>query len=611
MKTGIPQPQTLPSTRLSPSVRRRCRRSPQRRAGHREAIRIGLGRQLHLHLGELGRRMSVTARLEAAGATAVALVLGLGLAGCGSASGGQPTQSDAAFRSAVRCGLPGIHPKFIAILVQGVGSSLQGSSFHPATTSFCASANGKMPPDNPQASLRSLADGWLNYSYSTFGGYSTDPSTVGAGHNLMDALANAGGYVLPFSYNGSTYMSGSASSPSFTVSSYGTEDVADSNPITSEPGFLNSEILSIHKVFPGVKILVVGHSNGGLIAEQWWLQYGGRNPEGVVQVFALDAPLNGVGGAIACVVGAGVCDPILGVGPVMAAVYAALWKGQQTYDPTALALDDRDHLFTAVGDLGDPVYDFADYLSSQTLGVKNIGLISQVYWTEPSCVKSGFDLSSRQCTATGQAIINPCGGHNLNDGSGPGFGLPGDLWLHSVVKNCPLVVQAVLYHTGVKTPGPAPARSVTSSPRPAPSPTPSPAPVPGVMPGYSTPQDAVDGFYQSELAGNWGGACSYLEPSAQSLCLSGTSGQAAATGGFTVRTAVIQGSEALVSVTGNICAPSTPCAANTNPSLGMPASPSQFQPDYQAAVASSTSSAVTISPMPCTQIGGKWYVAFG
>jgi hypothetical protein len=152
---------------------------------------------------------------------------------------------------------------------------------------------------------------------------------------------------------------------------------------------------------------------------------------------------------------------------------------------------------------------------------------------------------------------------------------------------------------------------VTSSPGPKPSPTSSPAQAASVTPGFGTPQDAVDGFYQAELAGNWDAACSYLDPSAQSLCLSATSGQAAATGSFTVRDAVIQGSDALVSVTGDICAPSTPCAANANPSLAMPASAAQFQSSYQAAVASSTSSAVTISPMPCTQIGGKWYVEFG
>jgi hypothetical protein len=72
---------------------------------------------------------------------------------------------------------------------------------------------------------------------------------------------------------------------------------------------------------------------------------------------------------------------------------------------------------------------------------------------------------------------------------------------------------------------------------------------------------------------------------------------------------VIQGNGALVSITGNICAPSQPCSANTNPSAGMPVSPAQFQSSYQAAVANTATNLDTVlSPAPCTQIGGKWYV---
>jgi hypothetical protein len=122
----------------------------------------------------------------------------------------------------------------------------------------------------------------------------------------------------------------------------------------------------------------------------------------------------------------------------------------------------------------------------------------------------------------------------------------------------------------------------------------------------------VDGAYQAALAGNWSAACSYLDPADASNCLSGLNvlgPQPAATGSFTIHTAVIQGNEALVSITGNICPPSQPCSANTNPSSGMPASPAQFQSSYQAAVANTASNLDTVlSPTPCTQIGGKWYV---
>ena len=44
----------------------------------------------------------------------------------------------------------------------------------------------------------------------------------------------------------------------------------------------------------------------------------------------------------------------------------------------------------------------------------------------------------------------------------------------------------------------------------------------------------------------------------------------------------------------------------------MPTSASDFSAVYQAAVASGSSGeGAYMSPMPCTQVNGKWYVAFG
>jgi Fibronectin type III domain len=140
---------------------------------------------------------------------------------------------------------------------------------------------------------------------------------------------------------------------------------------------------------------------------------------------------------------------------------------------------------------------------------------------------------------------------------------------------------------------------------------PAPSPSPLVTPGYGSPEDAVDGFYQGELAGDWAAACSYVTPSAQALCLSGTSGQGAATGKLTFGRGVISGGEALVPVTGSICAPGSPCVANSDPGLGMPTPLSQFPAAYQAAVNNSLSGSVVVSAMPCSQVGGKWYVTLG
>jgi hypothetical protein len=163
-------------------------------------------------------------------------------------------------------------------------------------------------------------------------------------------------------------------------------------------------------------------------------------------------------------------------------------------------------------------------------------------------------------------------------------------------------------NTGTTTP--------TSPSPPSAPPTTPPTTPPStlVSPGNQSPTDAVDGFYQSELAGDWAAVCSYVTPSAQSLCLAGTSGQAAATGTANVGTMDLSasGNEALVSVTGSVCAPSSPCVSNSDALLGMPSSPSQFAADYQAAVASTTSdSSTSLSPLPCSRIGGKWYVDFG
>ena len=381
--------------------------------------------------------------MRTAGLAGLLLLVGLVPAACGLSTTvtGVPTT----------CPVPGSSPRFVAVIVQGIGSSNPGSAgpFDAAKARYCASPDMQMPPDNPQPALSGLADGWLNYSFDTDTGHydKTDQSTQGAGNNLIDRLAATDGYVLPFSYAGcpgcttatGASMSGTRTSPSFVVPAYTSADVRDTDPTTTGPQDLQAEIASIHSVFADVPIIVVGHSNGGLIAEQWWLTYGQHNPEGVIQVFALDSPLNGVAAGAACATG--VCGP-LGVGPVLGAVYAALWAHQDQYDPITLAVDNKDHLFTAIGDLGDPLYDLTDYPASHLTGVKNIGLVSQLYWTEPACARSGFDLSSSDCTATGQAVLNPCG-HNLDDGVGPDFGMPVDLWLHSLVKNCPGTIEDI------------------------------------------------------------------------------------------------------------------------------------------------------------------------
>jgi len=193
--------------------------------------------------------------------------------------------------------------------------------------------------------------GWLNYGYDEHDGKydETNQSTQPPGHNLLDRLAAEKGYVLPLSYVKGTVMGGTASAPTFRVPAYNSTDVANANP-NVVANYLNSLISSIKRIFPRTNIVVVGHSNGGLIAEQWWLNHRGV-ARGIQQVFSLDSPLNGLFDAGFCSID--LCAPF-GVSAQLGDYYSALWSSQSKNDPYWATLDAKDKAFTAVGSYGDP-----------------------------------------------------------------------------------------------------------------------------------------------------------------------------------------------------------------------------------------------------------------
>jgi hypothetical protein len=369
-------------------------------------------------------------------------------------------------------------PPVVTIVLQGINSSLQDihnpgavGSFNPAAADYCTSSktNGSLPPNNDGIHwpLQSLADGWLNYPQ-------TDPTAAGAGagNNLLDSLASTGGYVLPFSYKGAE-VSGTAAALTFTVQPYTKDDVANST-IPDEEKKLAQEIATVRKTWPNTTIIVVGHSNGGLIAEQWWLHDRSSQPGlyGVKQVFSLDSPLNGLYDAPFCSIH--LCE-LKGVGSALGDFYSALWANQSKWDPSRVSQDSQDQVFTAVGSYGDPLYDMGDNGATilPTTDAR-IGIISQLYFTEPSCQRDfidPFDLSTSRCQPTGRFFIDPCAPASKPldiqwgpPGIPPGYGGFGDLWMHSVVKNCPGVIQKVMTYT--PRPGTASATPATPSTAP-------------------------------------------------------------------------------------------------------------------------------------------------
>lgn len=158
-----------------------------------------------------------------------------------------------------------------------------------------------------------------------------------------------------------------------------------------------------------------------------------------------------------------------------------------------------------------------------------------------------------------------------------------------------------------------PVAASAPSPSESTSPTPQPAQSSGqVTPGHDTPQNVVDGLIQAELAGDWQTACSYYVPSVQATCTqqAAQAQLSAFTGSATVSGAQISGSEALVEVTGSMCGNSTGCNSNSDPSTGMPNGQATFQQVYDQVRSSSTNSS-SLSPVPCIEQNGEWYVDAG
>jgi hypothetical protein len=121
-----------------------------------------------------------------------------------------------------------------------------------------------------------------------------------------------------------------------------------------------------------------------------------------------------------------------------------------------------------------------------------------------------------------------------------------------------------------------------------------------IRPGYATPADAVDGFYQALLTGTRAGACGYVAAPCPSF------GSGPITGRVTILAAVAHGGQALVEITGTICLPRS-CRLLTDQVL-MPVGPSTFGTSW-ASLTSGTYGLAS-SPLPCVRdpATGRWRV---
>jgi len=348
-------------------------------------------------------------------------------------SDGQESTIALPAKQAFTQGSPKSPPTTVAILVAGINTSSRAGTFNPLNVfDYCTTLDGVNPNSAATNYPAPLADMNIEWNEERSTGHTPG---FGAGNRLIDTIASKGAVVLPFSYTNAT-LSGPANAPTFRYRAYSETKVDNTFP-DAAAGTLDAEITSIHEVWRNARIVVIGHSNGGLVSELWWIQQGSKDPKGVVQVFSLDSPLNGVANTLCNLNICGIPGKP-GVGKNLNTFYRVLWDNQALFEPQYVALDEKTDLFTPIGTVGDPVYDFGD----GAVGPGHNGLLSQLYFTEPSCVDSGFNLSSSNCSLVGKDFVDPCG--PLDDGSGPFFGLPGTEWLHGVVKNCPGVIAKIM-----------------------------------------------------------------------------------------------------------------------------------------------------------------------
>lgn len=134
-----------------------------------------------------------------------------------------------------------------------------------------------------------------------------------------------------------------------------------------------------------------------------------------------------------------------------------------------------------------------------------------------------------------------------------------------------------------------------------------------VSPGHSNPKAAVEGFLTALQTGNGGSSWSaYVNPSDQQQCTTGTAQvHITISGNFSIGNEVIQGTHALVAVTGNnLCAhdeeqstTTISCSSNSNPNAGLPPAAGTFSQAYAAAI--NTNGSTTA---PCVEVNGNWYI---
>jgi hypothetical protein len=382
------------------------------------------------------------------------------LTGCGGSTGSTTASSSTPSNTGPICGSPTVRqgaPTVIVLVLDGVGSEERGGTFHPLPGSGAKSVSSYCPVDPAHHETRwpaGLDDALRRWSEFSVPGGSSGGSSTAAGTSaacqwpgvktdscLIATLADAGAVVLPYSYSTGTGLKRPSGVPTFTMTPYTADDTKQ--PIATSVAALDAEIGSVRAVWPTTPIVLVGHSYGGLVAEEWWEQaWTTGDHQGVAHVFSLDSPINGVFQCTlsAAAQGSNVSDEFCR--------RRASLTGDRAIDENIITLA-ADHSYTAVGNIDDPTYRGVPVSGGG-------GIEDQVVY---KCGDRGD--TNTVCIASPPSLVinsNPADG-SCKEGSPTLYGTTG----HDIVKACPTVVRAIR------------AAVFAASAHPIPPPTPTPA----------------------------------------------------------------------------------------------------------------------------------------
>jgi hypothetical protein len=288
-------------------------------------------------------------------------------------------------------------PSTVVILIPGFGTQMSSSTYNPLTqgSSALTSVESDFDP-------------------------TSEPATCNAVPNLTTTLTNHGALILPFSYNGTT-LTGPPTSPTMNVVAYG-GSAPGNTPSETLPSvvapLLATEVSQVHALWPNAHVVIVGHSEGGYVAETYFassLFSASQDPE-VNGIFSLDAPLNGVENTTE----AGLLLKAIGVktSPALLALFNTDWQNAATNDAAVLEKDNGTTLYVPVGTPGDNIYRLtdgsADPLISQVLvnsaGQAVFGQGSPNFLDPATPPQAGLTdplgvLASHQCVMDNASVI--------------------------------------------------------------------------------------------------------------------------------------------------------------------------------------------------------------